>query len=124
MVTTVINKYKTIPEKDSISIMRPGPWGNPFIIGKDGGRHEVVEKYRELVLSDRQLQHKIVEELRGKQLVCCCKPAECHGDILALIAESEEHESVDLNGNPYAVRVVYDKGQWKALCSFKLDNSQ
>lgn len=43
MATTVVNKYK---ERGDVSIMRPGPWGNPFIVGKDGSRAEAVASFR------------------------------------------------------------------------------
>ena len=33
-------------ENYDIYIGRGSKWGNPFVIGKDGSREEVVEKYR------------------------------------------------------------------------------
>lgn len=30
-----------------VKICRFGQWGNPFRIGRDGDRNEVIEKYRE-----------------------------------------------------------------------------
>ncbi len=65
-----------------IYIGRPGPWGNPFLIGKDGNRDEVVEKYAEWVLTQPELLAKIESELSGKVLGCWCAPELCHGDIL------------------------------------------
>ncbi len=32
-------------DKYDVFIGRPSKWGNPFIIGKDGTREEVLEKY-------------------------------------------------------------------------------
>lgn len=37
-LTTVVNRYR---EPFDISIMRDGPYGNPFVIGRDGGRGAV-----------------------------------------------------------------------------------
>jgi hypothetical protein len=42
-------------------------WGNPYHIGKDGAREEVIAKYRAYVLSDRALMRDL-HELRGKDL--------------------------------------------------------
>ncbi len=40
-MTVVHCKRKTY----DVYIGRPGKWGNPFEIGKDGNRAEVIEKY-------------------------------------------------------------------------------
>lgn len=36
-------------EPYDIYIGRPGKWGNPFTIGKDGTREEVIVKYEEWI---------------------------------------------------------------------------
>jgi hypothetical protein len=64
-----------------VYIGRPSIWGNPFEIGKDGTRAQVVAKYREHVLSSPELMSKL-PELRGKVLGCWCAPQLCHGDVL------------------------------------------
>lgn len=62
-------------------------WGNPFVIGPDGTREEVIAKYREYILSKPELLEQL-ESLRGKTLACWCKPQACHGDVLVeLLAE-------------------------------------
>lgn len=60
-------------------------WGNPFIIGKDGTRDEVMAKYRTWLLANSNLLKK-VPELKGKVLGCWCAPEACHGDVLAELA--------------------------------------
>ena len=65
-----------------VYIGRPGPFGNPFTIGSDGTREEVVEKYAEWILTQPELLAKIEVELKDKVLGCWCSPALCHGDIL------------------------------------------
>jgi len=87
MVTmpTVHNKYKTTAPSDAIYIGRPSKWGNPFVIGKDGTRQEVVQKYKDYILSNQSLLSQI-EELRGKDVVCFCAPQQCHGDVLIELA--------------------------------------
>ncbi len=56
-------------------------WGNPFHIGKDGNRKEVLRKYREWVVKQPALLARL-HELDGKILGCWCKPYLCHGDVL------------------------------------------
>ena len=74
-----------------IYIGRPGKWGNPFVIGKDGTRDEVIEKYKAWLLSREDLMGSLAE-LQGKTLGCWCKPEACHGDVLAELADGLEQE--------------------------------
>lgn len=37
-------------EDFDVYIGRPGPYGNPFTIGRDGNRKEVIDKYEEWLL--------------------------------------------------------------------------
>jgi hypothetical protein len=62
------------PKQDSI-------WANPFKIGRDGTREEILQKYRQYIQSNPLLL-ALLPELQGKILGCWCKPAACHGDIL------------------------------------------
>ena len=78
MPTKVVHCKK---EPYDIYIGRPSIYGNPFKIGKHGTREEVLEKYREYLLSNLYLLEKI-KELDGKVLGCWCKPLSCHGDIM------------------------------------------
>lgn len=62
----VLNKYhKNIPP-NSAYIGRPSKYGNPFVIGKDGTREEVIAKYQQWLNSDEaaQLREEAVSELR------------------------------------------------------------
>lgn len=84
------NKHHKDAPKDAIYIGRPSKWGNPFEIGKDGTRREVVEKYKQYAMS-RLLDEKDsftreIQELVGRDLVCWCAPLACHGDILLWLA--------------------------------------
>lgn len=72
-----------------VFIGRGSAWGNPFVIGVDGTREEVIEKYRALI-KERGLEERIKKELKGKVLGCFCSPLPCHGDVLAEIANREE----------------------------------
>ena len=76
----------------AVFIGRPGPFGNPFVIGRNGTREEVIEKYRAYVMRStpaaETLQYKIYRELKGKDLACFCAPLPCHGDVLLEIANA------------------------------------
>ena len=79
---------KRFPEKAS-------PFANPFKIGKDGTRDEVIIKYRDYIIDRLVKSEELVKELlsmRGKNLGCWCAPEPCHGDILLELIE-EFHES-------------------------------
>jgi hypothetical protein len=68
-------------ERYDVYIGRPSKWGNPFIIGRDGTRKEVVSKYRKWILNQPHLLESL-SELKGKTLGCWCAPSACHGDVL------------------------------------------
>jgi hypothetical protein len=74
--------------KHDVYIGRPSKWGNPFEIGKDGDREEVIQKYREWVVTQPNLMAAL-PELRGKVLGCWCSPKACHGGVLAYIANHQ-----------------------------------
>ena len=78
----VFNAYKNGVPEGAVYIGRPSKWGNPFVIGKDGDRDEVIEKYKAWLLSDIAKIEIAKRELAGKDLVCFCAPKPCHGDVL------------------------------------------
>lgn len=77
-----------------IYIGRPNPshskfskgsiFANPYKIGVDGTRKEVLEKYEQYLRNNEELMARIME-LDGKVLGCWCKPAACHGDVIIKI---------------------------------------
>lgn len=69
-----------------VYIGRPSKWGNPFVVGKDGSREDVIVKYGKW-LNENQALLDDLHELKGKTLGCWCFPLPCHGDILADRAE-------------------------------------
>lgn len=72
--------------RHDVYIGRPSKWGNPFVIGKDGSREDVVRKYEEWIKEQPHLMAAL-PELYGKTLGCWCAPQACHGDVLARLAE-------------------------------------
>lgn len=70
-----------------VLIARPSKWGNPFRIGRDGNRDQVIKMY-EVHIRRRPDLIAALTELAGKRLGCYCKPLPCHGDVLLkLLAE-------------------------------------
>jgi hypothetical protein len=73
---------------------RTSHWGNPFEIGKDGTREEVIQKYRDWFLTgteprkvgrytvDPRRLRDHIHELRGFNLACCRPELPCHADFL------------------------------------------
>ena len=85
-MTTVVNINRVSAQVGQVYIGRGSKWGNPFRIGQDGFRSQVIEKYRAHLLASPDLLAAL-PELKGRTLCCFCKPAPCHGDILAELAD-------------------------------------
>jgi len=98
MKTTVVNLKNELfdvyigrgPDEDFPS------FGNPFKIGEDGTREEVVKKFEEWLRGKIPLYEKqrtfILENmwrLKGKKLGCFCSPKACHGDIYVKLLEEK-----------------------------------
>ena len=58
-------------------------WGNPFVVGRDGNRAQVIEKYRAWIETQPHLLQMIPHlATQTGALVCWCAPLPCHGDVL------------------------------------------
>lgn len=84
-ITFVSNKDKG--DHFDTYIGRGTLWGNPYAIGHDGDRDEVIRKFkydfeRDFLRGGTEFKEKL-NALRGHTLGCHCKPYACHGDILA-----------------------------------------
>lgn len=93
-----------MPE-NTVTVARPGPWGNPFVVGKHGDAAYCVDLYKALLAGllrvgadpdikalerTRQFVADNVSELTGKNLACWCKPGKpCHADVLLKIANRD-----------------------------------
>lgn len=88
----------------AVVVDRSTPWGNPFIVGKDGNAEECTRLYR-LLLSgflciscraNPKEQQRLaryarehIADVRGKDLVCWCRLGRpCHADVLLEIANA------------------------------------
>lgn len=71
-----------IPE-GAVYVGRGSPWGNPYThLDGELTREECISNYEYDLLHDETRMAKCREELRGKDLVCYCKPLACHADVL------------------------------------------
>ena len=90
-MTCVVNKRGHVATVNDVYIGRPSIWGNPFKIGPDGTREEVIAKYETYITKKLMKRDKIYWDalvaLEGKTLVCWCKPQACHGDVLVKLIE-------------------------------------
>jgi hypothetical protein len=92
----VVNKRWSL-EHGGEYVGRPSVLGNPFAIGRDGTRDEVIAKYRRWLWEQVQQAGPVLWELdrlaekfinqRGLTLVCWCAPKACHADVIASAIE-------------------------------------
>ena len=85
-IPKVWNKRDPNCPLNAVYIGRPSRYGNPYHIGPDGNRVEVIQKYRDWIENMVSSGRRDLSELRGKDLVCWCKPLPCHGDVLVDMA--------------------------------------
>ena len=64
-----------------IYVGRPSKWGNPFEIGRDGTREEVIDLYRVWLQEHIELVDELIT-LDPDYLQCWCAPLACHADVL------------------------------------------
>ena len=74
----------------AVRVDRRTRFGNPFVIGRDGTREQVVARYRaELWRQIREGEMPLDElaALAGRPLACWCWPTRpCHAEVLARAA--------------------------------------
>ena len=72
------------------------PLGNPYRIGKDGDRNEVIQKFRQKLWDELQLAElgtvtplvrevrelAVLSETNDIHLFCWCAPEPCHCDVI------------------------------------------
>lgn len=85
----VINRYK---EPEDIYIGRGSPLGNPYPIGDNTTREQVIEKYKDYLMDQiSKGNQSIINALNNiktqsaykeVKLGCFCKPKSCHGDVI------------------------------------------
>ena len=69
-----------------VRIDRQTEWGNPFKIGQDGNREDVIKNYRQHLykrVQNGDVSLQSLAALKDKTLACWCVPKNCHGQVLA-----------------------------------------
>ncbi len=95
---TVLNKHHGNIPADAVYIGRGSYWGNPFVIDENTDRNKACDLYEaslKVAIDQGDLTAEELATLHGKDLVCFCAPARCHGHTLEAFA-SVAHEF--LNG--------------------------
>ena len=90
-MTQVVN-YKTCGlAHDGVVIQRSSIYGNPFPVCRTRTRAQALQAFeayaRARVAADPGFAAAVLG-LRGRTLLCGCKPLPCHGDVL--VAQSDE----------------------------------
>jgi hypothetical protein len=80
----VWNISNTSKPHDAVYCGRGTPWGNPYKLGIHGNRDAVCDKFEQYILPTLD-----VSSLKGKDLVCHCKPKRCHADAIFRKANHE-----------------------------------
>ena len=73
----------------AVLIDRRTRWGNPFVIGRDGTRPQVIARYRAALwrrIRAGEIPLAELAALASKRLACHCHPKPCHGLVLARAA--------------------------------------
>jgi hypothetical protein len=78
MKRRIVHRRKSYYDVD---ISRDSIWGNPFLIGRDGTRTEVIVKYEAWIRNRPDLLAQL-PRLKNKILGCWCAPLACHGEVL------------------------------------------
>ena len=86
-----------MPE-NTVSVCRPGRFGNPFMVGPDRTQRQSVDCFRSWLTTPhitagipekKQAILDGLESLRGKNLACFCKPGTaCHADVILDLANA------------------------------------
>ena len=104
MPTTVVNirDHKAWEAEGGVYIgrrtrtLKGSRFANPFTIGRDGDRQQVIVKYKAwfyahiISYPNDNYFCEDVEKLRGKMLVCWCFPERCHGEIIVEYLEGKD----------------------------------
>ena len=92
VVIRVVNKRtagSVEPGVIRIYIGRPSPLGNPFVVGRDGSRTDVIRRYRTRIADRPNLVEPLwrISQQGDLELECWCSPLPCHGDVLKELIE-------------------------------------
>lgn len=79
-------------QEHDIFIGRPSIYSNPFVIGIDGSRNEVILKF-EKYFKNLNNFHELLDNLENKKIACWCNvDKKCHGDSLIKMLNDRKRE--------------------------------
>lgn len=87
----VYSKRKGAPKPPGYAVLidRTTSLGNPYVIGRDGNREEVLQQFeayaRDRIRRDANFR-ATVRSLLVADLLCWCAPLPCHGNIYHKLA--------------------------------------
>lgn len=87
----VLNKRTDEIPEGAMYCGRPSVLGNPFVIGKDGDRSDVIAMFWiwiYLVAGEPEIRDAMKKAQAATALVCWCAPEPCHCDVIAEILSS------------------------------------
>lgn len=96
--TWLVPNIVYIGRENQAQHLKASPFANPFHIKREKGeteasaRRRVIEQYRDYIQRRPDLMAQL-PKLRGKKLVCWCKPQACHGDVLIELLGEVEAEA-------------------------------
>lgn len=79
----------------AVFVGRPSKWGNPYKVGtRAAPTHEAaVVLFRDYLARWPEMVEAARHELKGKTLVCWCRPDQpCHADVLLEVANQESED--------------------------------
>ena len=85
MNARTLNKRTHGKPDGAVYVGRPSKWDNPFEIGRDGTREQVIARHRTW-LCDQPMLLAALHELKGRDLVYWCAPLACHANTLREMA--------------------------------------
>lgn len=77
-----------------LRVDRSSAFGNPFVIGRDGDRKAVIERFRVWFYLPEQagLRAEVLEHVGAEDtLLCWCAPQACHAEVLAEYCWTARH---------------------------------
>ena len=88
-ITIVNRRNGRVP---GVYVGRPSMLGNPYVIGSDGSRHDVLDKYRAWLREQYRHDGAVRRALRTLAmryltdgtltLICWCAPQPCHAEVI------------------------------------------
>jgi predicted NAD-dependent protein-ADP-ribosyltransferase YbiA (DUF1768 family) len=123
----IYNKHHKDAPEDAVYIGRGSPYGNNWshmentkAEFKVASREDAVLTYDLWLSGQPKLIAQIKKELKGRDLLCFCKPLLCHGEILERVANDEGkwHRNWFSNMLPFEAPLIYQEITYNSTENF------